>query len=155
MVLQMADTTAMLVAPMFVHVGAYPLYDVEARLVNVDEHRRLIEAKNPLAVNALSGTMLRVGSMTPGLARGPVATLQHPSGRTISFNVFFSGRNGAWVQQFPQRWVVDGWATANKVIGLGSTKELLLEVSPNYPRGPEGEVDWEERPPPAVPQKQP
>jgi hypothetical protein len=106
MVLQMADTTAMQVGPMFVHVGRYPLYDVEARLVDVDEHRRLTEAHDPSAINALVGTSMRVGNMTPGLARGPVAALQHPSGRKISFNVFLSGRNG-WFSNFGNV----GWVT--------------------------------------------
>jgi hypothetical protein len=85
--------------------------------------------------------------MTPGLARGPVAALQHPSGRKISFNVFLSGRNGSWVQQFRQRWVGDGWATANKVSGLGQSKELFLEVTANYPRDLNGQVDWDEKAP--------
>ena len=38
-------------------------------------------------------------------------------------------------------------ASANRVLeGLGGGKELMLEVSPNYPRDAAGDVEWDEKP---------
>src|SRR5882762_178828 len=126
----MPDTSGMIVVPMFVHVGRYPLYDVEARMVDLDEHARLTAASDPSAINALVGATLRVGNMTPGFSRGPLPALQHPSGQRISYNVFFVARNGAWVQQFRMRWVDNGWAVANKVHGLGRYRACSVDFVP-------------------------
>jgi hypothetical protein len=69
--------------------------------------------------------------------------LPHPSGQDFSYNVFYIARNGAWVQSLRMRWVGNGWAIANKVVGGPENKELYREVGANYPLNGKGEVDWE------------
>jgi hypothetical protein len=59
--------SAATIIPVFVHKGKYPLYDVEARIVDLDEFRRLTDLKDSLAASrAIQGTALKVDNMTPG-----------------------------------------------------------------------------------------
>jgi hypothetical protein len=156
MVLQVPDVTTGAVAmPIFAHHGKFPLYDVTARIVDLGEHWRLSAANNFLAaITALQGTEVSVGSLTPGFARGPMVALQHPSGKDFSYNVFFVARNGSWTQQLRMKWMGNGWSVATRISGLSEGKELYRNVTPNYPLGPNSEVEWEDKPaPPAAPQQ--
>lgn len=148
MVLQVPDATTGAVAmPIFAHHGKFPLYNVSARILDLGEYRRLSAAKNYEAASAaLQGTEISVGSLTPGFARGPMVALQHPSGRDFSYSVFFVARNGAWNQQLRMKWMGNGWSVATRIFGLSEGKELYRRVTPDYPLGPNGEVDWEEKP---------
>jgi hypothetical protein len=153
MLVQVPDPKAANTAiPLFIHQGKYPLYDVQARIVDLDEHNRLRDQKDFIAASkALLGTTLTVGNLTPGFASSSSVGLPHPSGQDFSYNVFFIARNGAWIQSLRMRWVGNGWAMANKVVGGPENKELYREVSANYPPDEKGEVDWEPKPNPARP----
>jgi hypothetical protein len=145
MAVQVPDPkTASTAIPLFIHQGKYPLYDVQARIVDLDEHKRLTDQKDFItASKALLGTTLTVGNLTPGFASSMSVVLPHPSGQDFSYNVFYIARNGAWVQSLRMRWVGNGWAIANKVVGGPENKELYREVGANYPLNGKGEVDWE------------
>ncbi len=126
----------LMLVPNFVHQGKYPLYDVSARIVDIDELKK----------NVTLGTVVHIGNMTPGFAATTGVRIRH-HGKDFSFNIFYVGRNGSWLQELRMRWVGDGWASASKVTeGLGGGKELLLEISQNYPRAANGEVEWDEKP---------
>jgi hypothetical protein len=156
MVLEVRDVTTGAVAmPVFAHHGKFPLYDVTARIADLGEYRKLTAAKNFLAATtALQGTEVSVGNLTPGFARGPMVALQHPSGRDFSYNVFFVARNGSWTQQLRMKWMGNGWSVATRISGLSEGKELYRNVTPDYPLGPNREVEWEDKPAsPAVPQQ--
>jgi hypothetical protein len=150
MVLQVPDPkSSSTVIPVFVQKGKYPLYDVQARIADLDEFKRLTDQKDfNAATAALLGTTLQVGNLTPGFASTMRAVLPHPSGQNFSYNVFYVARNGAWIQSLRMRWVGDGWAMANKVIGGPENKELFREVSSNYPLNEKGEVEWDTPPNP-------
>jgi hypothetical protein len=138
--------TAAVARPVFVHQGKYPLYDVAARIVDLDEHARLTAAKDFIAASkALLGTNVVIGNMTPGFSTDTGVLLQHPSGKNFTYNVFYVGRNGSWVQFLRMRWTGDGWALATKVQGLNENNELYREVSPSYPLNAQGDVEWEEQ----------
>jgi hypothetical protein len=145
MSLQVPDPkTGSAAIPVFVHQGKYPLYDVKARIVDLDEHRRLTELKDfDSASKAIVGTTVNVGNLTPGFAASFTVALPHPSGQVFSYNVFYVARNGAWVQSLRMRWVGDGWAIANRVYGGPDNKQLFLDVSANYPLNEKGEVEWD------------
>jgi hypothetical protein len=83
-----------------------------------------------------------------------MVALQHPSGRDFSYNVFFVARNGSWTQQLRMKWMGNGWSVATRISGLSEGKELYRNVTPDYPLGPNREVEWEDKPAsPAVPQQ--
>jgi hypothetical protein len=127
----MPDDLALM--PLFVHAGAFPLYDVSARIVDLDILNTDIQHA---FVNSF------VGNMTPGFARNaPVAIRHH--GKNFNFNIFYVARNGSWTQYLRMRWVGNGWASASKVL-RGSTI-IRREVSNNFPTNEAGKVDWGDR----------
>jgi hypothetical protein len=136
--------SAATIIPVFVHKGKYPLYDVEARIVDLEEFRRLTELKDSLAASrAIQGTALKVGNMTPGFSSTPGIVLTHLSGRDISYNIFYVARNGSWIQTLRMRWVGDGWATADRIVGGPQRKDIYRDIKSNYPLNTAGEVDWD------------
>src|SRR5258708_39917263 len=80
MVLQVPDPkTGSAAIPIFVHQGKYPLYDLQARIVDLDEHTRLTEQREfTAATTALLGTSLQVGNLTPGFSSTVRAVMPHP-----------------------------------------------------------------------------
>jgi hypothetical protein len=150
--------TAAVAIPIFIHQGKYPLYDVAARIVDLDEYARLKAAKEGIAAsNALLGTAVPVGNMTPGFSTDTGIRLSHPSGKNFTYNVFYVARNGSWIQMLRMRWTGNGWTLATKVQGLThQDKELYREVSPDYPLNAHGDVDWDEgdKLPSSEPEKQ-
>jgi hypothetical protein len=138
--------TGALAQPIFIHHGRFPLYDVTARIVDVGEHQRLQAAKNYTAASTtLLGTQINLGSLTAGFSRGPMGALQH-SGRDFSYNIFFVARNGAWTQRLRMKWTGNGWSSAIRIEGLSGGKELYANVTPDYPRDSNGQVEWDEKP---------
>ena len=127
----------LILVPNFIHKGKYPLYDVSARIIDIDELKKnIVQATKTVSI----------GNMMPGFAATTPITLTH-HGKDFNFNIFYVARNGSWLQKLRMRWVGDGWALASTVAeGLGGGKELLQEVSANYPRGADGNVDWEAKP---------
>jgi hypothetical protein len=128
----------LILIPNFVHQGPYPLYDVSANIVDVDEIKKDVTRAT---------TMANVANMAPGsYAKTTGIRISH-HGKDLNFNIFYVARNGSWLQKLRMRWVGNGWASANRVLeGLGGGKELMLEVSPNYPRDAAGDVEWDEKP---------
>lgn len=116
----------------------YPLYDVAARVVDLD---RVNAAKSHEdRMNALAGINVPVGNLTPGFSRSVIAwKLLDPN--QLRLNVFYVARNGGSTQLYRRVRVKDGWALAIKVELNG--KVVLEEVSASYPREPDGQVKWE------------
>jgi hypothetical protein len=133
----------LMLIPSFIHQGPYPLYEVSANIVNVDELRKD-------AARAM--TQANAGNFAPGSYAKAIGVHILHHGKDINFNIFYVARNGSWLQKLGMRWIGNGWALANRVDeGMGGGKQLLIEVSPNYPRNSVGEVDWDEKPePPAA-----
>jgi len=127
----------LILVPSFINPGKYPLYDVSARVIDLDEFKK----------NIMSGTTtVRIGNMTAGFAVTTGVRIPH-QGKDFNFNFFYVARNGSWLQTLRMRWMGDGWASANRVAeGQGGGRELLLEVSTNYPRDANGNVEWNESP---------
>ncbi|MBQ8101290.1 MULTISPECIES: LapA family protein [unclassified Afipia] len=122
----------LLLVPMFIHRGKHPLYDVSARIVDLDLMKKNINS----AMNNYS-----VGNMTPNLAATTAHQILH-EGKDFSFNIFFTARNGTWTQFLRMPWIGNGWGSAIKVIRDG--RVVFREVSDNFPRTSDGKVDWGE-----------
>jgi hypothetical protein len=126
----------LLLIPNFIHQGPYPLYDVSASIVDIDEINKDVMRAT---------TQTNIGNIAPGSYATTVGVRILHHGKDLNFNIFYVARNGSWLQRLRMRWIGNGWALANRVTeGLGS-KELLLEVNPNYPRNTEGNVEWDEK----------
>lgn len=123
----------LVLVPTFINQGRYPLYDVAVRF------SELARGKTFDIGGALRS--YPVGNMTPGLATTTGIQLPH-HGKDLEFNIFFTARNGMWIQILRMPWVGDGWAMATKV--MRGTQELHRDVSANFPRRQDGSIDWGE-----------
>lgn len=117
----------LILVPNFIHKGKYPLHDVSARIIDIDELKKNITQ----ATQTVS-----IGNMTPNFAAITPRLTHH--GKDFNFNIFYVARNGSWLQKLRMRWV--------GVEGFGGGKELLQEVAANYPRRADGDVDWDAKP---------
>lgn len=122
----------LLLVPVVIHQGQYPLYDMAARFSELKQGK--------LADIGSQLNSYPIGNMSTGAMLTNIR-LPH-RGKNIDFNIFFSARNGMWIQFLRMRWKGDGWATANKV--LRGPQEIFREVSENFPRREDGSVDWGE-----------
>lgn len=93
--------------PSFNHEGKYPLYDVHARIVDLEKLNNL--AKNPSLAGVLSAeTRIDIGDVT--LSRSklfldksiPIMSVPH------LYNIFFTARNGSWHEQLEIKKTNDG-----------------------------------------------
>jgi hypothetical protein len=123
----------LLLVPVIIHQGQYPLYDVTVRFAD--------RARGKAFDMGSALQSYPVGNMASGLATTSNIRLPH-HGKDIDFNIFFTARNGMWIQFLRMRWVGDGWARATKV--MRGTQELHREVSANFPRQQDGSIDWGE-----------
>jgi hypothetical protein len=121
---------------MFIHHGKYPLYDVTARIVDLD-------ASKPRGTAGYTQYSVNLGNIGPGQALGgkPVTMLSPGGDGSFSYNVFFAARNGGWTQQFRLRKKGSAWVQASLIKGLSDQKVLLRKISDGFPIGPNGELD--------------
>jgi hypothetical protein len=120
----------LLLVPIFIHKGKYPLYDVNVRFADIE---------GPMELN-FAANAYRIGNMAPELGSMSEIRLPH-HGKNIAFNIFFSGRDGLWTQLLRMLWVGEGWASANKV--MRGFQEIYRDVSANFPRQKDGSIEWE------------
>jgi hypothetical protein len=120
------------------HKGDYPIYGVEARIVDLDR-----VAKAPTQEGKLKerlGYNIHIGNLTSGWSRG-ITSWQETVPGQLRLNIFFVARNGRYIQLYRRQRIKDGWAIATRVEHNG--KYVLEEVSDSFPRNKNGEIDWE------------
>lgn len=119
----------------FPHIGKYPLYSVSARIVDLDNAKT-----NPF------GVTISVGDMIQGHANTYSTPADFaPLGDHFSLNVFFTARNGDWVQILRETRVNNAWRRAIQVRGRFTTlkkeKVMCETIDPQFPRNAKGEID--------------
>jgi hypothetical protein len=119
----------------FPHMGKYPLYGVSARIVDLDNAK-----SNPF------GVTISVGDMIQGHANTySVPANFAPSGDHVNLNVFFTARNGDWVQILRETRVGNAWLRAIQVRGrfssLRKEKVMCETIDAQFPRDTKGEID--------------
>lgn len=124
--------------PIWVHVGQYPLYEVEARVVDLEDFKEVSTFEDLFA----SQRTIKIGRVIPHSARktGPVIPFSNQEQQ--DFNIFFSARNGFWIQNLKLRRVDGNWVSAIRVMGNGQSAAIFEKVNPNFPRTPAGTVEW-------------
>ncbi len=111
----------------FAHAGKYPLYEVSARIADLDQ------------IRANVGVTVQVGDMIRGHVNiRPIPAGIPTSGDHFNANVFFTARNGDWTELFRSVRVNDGWARAIQVTGqftsLKKEKVMCETIDPKFPR---------------------
>lgn len=125
-----------------VHSGDFPIYDVSCRIVDIDEFRKKADGSQDIYKGVES--FLTLGNIAPTQAfeTGPV----FPTNTAIKrFNIFFSARNGFFVQQLRISILGDEMFTAMRVTRDakdGSKIILFEEIQENYPKEPDGTINW-------------
>lgn len=125
------------------HEGEYPLYDVNMRVVDLSKFKILPNG-------AIAGqTSLFLGDFPVGpTALGPLSYSFPAKGEKASFNIFFSAKNGFWVENLRTRFVNGKWVSAYRVFRYRLTGgklrpyTLFEKHDRGYPISKNGEPDW-------------
>jgi hypothetical protein len=121
-----------------IHGGDHPIYDVNARIVDLQKFEKI---KDDLTFDNWNSadTIIHIGNMIKGTAsiRGKIHL---GKGNERGFNIFFSARNGLFVQFLRLQKVANKWVRATKVERDG--KVLFEKVHENFPKDKEGNVVW-------------
>ena len=122
-----------------VHVGRHPLYDVRARIVDLEAFAQ-IEDSFTFETMAKTETHRHFGDLIPGHASMLPEALELGPVEKRSFNIFYTARNGGFVQMLRFRKVENSWLVATKVM----RGDILVHehVLASFPRTPTGEVEW-------------
>lgn len=134
------------VTPIFLHAGDFPIYDVEARVVDLDRWKQLgMDVGNMDAVT----TFVRVGDLTPhaSIVRKEIALGAPPH----NLNIFFSARNGFWTQEWRQVLISGRLVSALKVQrllidkgGKGNAPATVYQkIDKDFPRDKDGKIKWD------------
>ncbi len=121
-----------------VHQGEHNLYDVHARIVDLEKFDQL-KGNLSFATLKQTDTNISIGNLIPS------AQVLHPSftlgnGNTRRFNIFFSARNGFFTQLLRFKKIHGKWVYATKV--EREDKVIYEKVDDEFPRTAEGNVDW-------------
>ena len=125
---------------MAIHQGDHPLYDVTARIVDLQKFEQ-IKNNISLATLGYTDTNINIGNMIPSHA-SMVQNWKIESEPKQSYNIFFTARNGSFTQLLRLKKVNGAWVTATKV--TNKNNEILHEqIDENYPKEADGSVTWE------------
>lgn len=122
------------------HGSKFPLYDVEAQIVDLDGP--------PLTATELwkraPQNTVSLGNMAPEFGRR-TTTINLSGRKKYDLNIFYTARNGFWIQLLRMRRTEKGWVSATKVNlekqGVEG-QELYRAVDEGFPRKLDGRVDW-------------
>lgn len=135
---------------MLLHVGRYPLHDLNIRIADGNKLEQVFEEFGiPVPMEEIEKaqtrmhktTFFKAGQGTAGLDTEYLTLPENTDKQTYS--IFFTARNGSWHQQITLRRVNGKWRLATRVTKDGG-KTLLMpeEISAEFPRDANGEALW-------------
>ena len=125
--------------------GEYNLYDVHARIVDIEKSDQLLEKSDQLKVKPTLDMLTQADThISIGNLISSSVLVLHPftlgNGDTRRFNIFFSARNGFFNQVLRFKKIHGKWVCATKV--LREDKVIYEEVDDEFPRTAGGNVEW-------------
>lgn len=131
--------------PNFIHSGKYPLYGVNARIVDLEKFNEIIKKHQQITFQDLDDNSFHIGDMIAGTSL-PMWNILIPwsDAQSHAYNIFFSARNGMWHQEVRLRKINGQWVRATlvkKQIGK-KTQIIFSMIDKSFPRNSKGEVDW-------------
>ena len=115
------------------HHGKYPLYDVTARIVDLEASEEAFQGRSHLRYEELSlfQTTIDIGNISPVMDMPILDEWPIGDGDSRAFNVFFAARNGAWFESIRLVRKSGEWL---KAIRVYRDDELLQEfIDKGYP----------------------
>lgn len=133
----MSTNAGMLMA---VQHGSFPIYDVSARIVDLQlfEQKKATMTLKTLLADDIN---ISVGSMPVGTA-SMISPFPLGAGATRrDFNIFFSARNGLYTELLRLRKLEQKWTSAIRVqMREGKDEKIVFEqIDPDFPKD---ELDW-------------
>ena len=124
----------------FEHMGEYPLYGVDARIVTLDEDGKIIEGQNFMGTTISVGDMIsHHGNMVP-IPGNLIANQDF-----FDANIFFTARNGDWTEQMRVKKIGGKYVRAVYVKGrftsLKKERPLCETIDPGFPKNNDGNID--------------
>lgn len=124
----------------FAHRGHYPLYDVQVRLVDLDELQRLVAEDAVIGLTSAC-QVFNLGTVVGGLDHMQWVNLRLGDSSPRSYNIHFSARNASWSQQLRVVKLADRWVTASRVYPPG--QKPVDSSYDDFPRHPDGTLAWD------------
>lgn len=121
-----------------IHQGEFPMYDVNARIVDLQKFNQIKGQKN-FATIRQADTDMRIGNIIPETA-SMLAPISLGQATEKKFNIFFSARNGLYNELLRLKKINNEWARAIKVTRNGETIYEFIDDS--FPKV-NGTIDWE------------
>jgi len=124
------------------HHGEHPLYDVTARITDVQVFTEAARTSNPAQLWEMFNRSHRFGDLVKGHGKtiDPAILGDFHTTTERSFNIFFTARNGSFTQELRYRAVDGGWRRASRVL---QGNEVRFEyVAEGYPREADGSIKW-------------
>ncbi len=115
---------------LYSYIGKYPLYDLNARIVDLEK----------LRVHENSETRLTIGTIPPKNVV-VVGNLNLGVGDHHSLNIFFTGRNGSWNQELRLKKIAGMWRVATRVTRGSDYHIIYTNVDEEFPRTRDGHVE--------------
>lgn len=129
----------------FFQQGEHPLYDVEVRIVDLDDFSKAL-ANNDMSAVFASDRHIEIKGLIPNTSREYLLSppISMGDGNSRSFNIFYMARNGTFTQAVRFAKVDGQWLYATRVHRpTGEQIVPLYESVPeNFPLNADGVVDW-------------
>lgn len=128
-----------------IHKGQYPLFDVVCReedLIRYREHSE--QGIPPLLHNSYCTRHIQIGNLPPGMVKTINVFPRLHEGGVLKLNLFFTGRNGEWIQLLRLQRDPSGiWHMSTKVTRLFEQILLFEQIDESYPWNPHQNEDEE------------
>jgi hypothetical protein len=110
-----------------IHRGQYPVYDAQLRVKDLSKPDPVTENGGVHWEDLLPGmTTIALGNIAHNSGVRIVERLTLPSGDMADFNLFFSARNGAWVENVAFRKIHGQWTYAYRVFVPQAQGDVIL-----------------------------
>jgi hypothetical protein len=121
-----------------VHQGRHPLYEVHARIVDLEYFDKLLKSGAPLAMESCN-TNVSIGSLIPGHAAF-LQPIRLGSENLLRANVFFTARNGDVTQLIRMIKSNGQWFSATRV--KREDRLLFGQIQEGFPGDLSADKDW-------------
>jgi len=120
-----------------VHQGDHPIYDVTARVVDLQKSRQIKEWT--LESIQKTETNLRLGNIAKGAAV-VIGPFDLGDSTSRDFNIFFTSRCGPSTQLLRMRKLDNKWIIATQV--KRNEKVVFEKVGDGFPKTDQGQIQW-------------
>jgi hypothetical protein len=140
------DSTGRTAGPIIVHQGKHPLYEIDVRVVDLEKlEKKFPKGKTPASLQEFMAENYRfhVGELSSNTAFSPSVAIPFSESVRQDFRIFFSARNGYWMEDLSIR-VVDGKTRQALRVSqeFGKRPKLMFrKIDKEFPLV-DGHVDW-------------